>query len=68
MIECRQLNVAVIFIGSVTVIFSILKIGKCNTKAILAWPLLEMKAQSIRKLTCKANGQEKTKEPEEKMC
>ena len=47
MIECRQLNVAIIFIASVTVIFSILKIGKCNTKAILALPLLEMKAQSI---------------------
>lgn len=35
-VECKQLNVSImLFIASVIVIFSILKIAKCNTKTML---------------------------------
>ena len=35
MVECKQLNAAIIlFFASVIVIFSILKLAKCNTKAM----------------------------------
>ena len=35
MVECKQLNVSIIlFFASVIVIFSVLKLAKCNTKAM----------------------------------